>query len=917
MALVLKDRVQETATANTTVSFTLSGAVTGYQDFTVIGNGNTVYYGASDGVNWEVGIGTYSTTGPTLTRTTILSSSNSGSASTFSGTVTVFCDYPSSKSVYQDSTGAVTGYTISGGTIDNTVIGGTTPAAGTFTTITGQTEVLKGTGSNLAVQSVWTGGTSGTIGSGAVAPTSWSFGSTGGTVTYASALSGSGNSIRFATTAGRPFIQQQINLYAGLTYSISFNVETVTSGTLFIQNSSSTTGIVSSSTFFVNGISVPTNTALTSNSKVQIITSVSSSTGVGNTYLRVGAGSNGADTCDVTLSNPQIEIGSIVGTYIPTTTTAVYGTPSLSFSGVAGLGLQSDGALYVSPAGTGALQAQKTDSTAAGGNARGANAVDWQTSRSAASMVAANAYSTISGGTNNTIAGAGAYSCIAGGSNNNTTGAYMGALGGGGYNNISAYYSVLAGGYANAVSGANSVISGGLSNTAAGYQNFIGGGSSNSGTASAAVATQATTIAVSASTTLYLSSANANIKVGQLVTGTGIPSSGTSVYTYATSTVTTGTAAVMNTSTISGTTLTVGSLASGTIIAGMVLTGTGVTAGTYIVSGAGSTWTVSTSQTVASTTITGTAYTFTISQNATTTAGITLSFYTPHGVVVGGGNNQATGSYSFIGGGGDAGTASQRNAASGDWSVVTGGVKNLASGLGSVVVGGGWFAAGAGNLYGNTASNTAAVVVGGANNTASGDKSVIIGGYGHSTTGSGALIGGGFANIASGNYSTVVNGYGVTTRAINHIYSFGSRSSYGGIGTSQFSFLSLAVQTTDATATVLTSDSITTASATNQVILPPNSAYYFKGSVIANVTGAANGAAWSFEGAITQGANAASTVFIGTPMLNRVATSSGASAWVVALTTDTTNGGLKITVTGAAATTIRWVAKIETTEVTY
>jgi len=99
MALALYDRVQETSTANTTVSFTLVGAVTGFQSFSVVGNTNTTYYSATDaGGRWEVGLGTYSTTGPTLTRTTILSSSNSNAAvSTFSGTVNVFVTYPSSQ----------------------------------------------------------------------------------------------------------------------------------------------------------------------------------------------------------------------------------------------------------------------------------------------------------------------------------------------------------------------------------------------------------------------------------------------------------------------------------------------------------------------------------------------------------------------------------------------------------------------------------------------------------------------------------------------------------------------------------------------------------------------------------------------------------------------------------------------------
>lgn len=108
MALALNDRVQQTGTANTTVSFTLSGSVTGFQSFAVIGNGNTTYYAATDASgNWEVGIGTYSTTGPTLTRTTILASSNSGSAVTFSGTVNVFVTYPAEKSVNQDASGTV------------------------------------------------------------------------------------------------------------------------------------------------------------------------------------------------------------------------------------------------------------------------------------------------------------------------------------------------------------------------------------------------------------------------------------------------------------------------------------------------------------------------------------------------------------------------------------------------------------------------------------------------------------------------------------------------------------------------------------------------------------------------------------------------------------------------------------------
>ena len=113
MALLVNDRVQETGTANTTVSFTLTGSVTGFQSFASgIGNANTTYYAATDGSgNWEVGLGTIASGGgpTTVTRTTILSSSNSNTAVTFSGTVNVWCDYPASKAVYEDASGNIVG----------------------------------------------------------------------------------------------------------------------------------------------------------------------------------------------------------------------------------------------------------------------------------------------------------------------------------------------------------------------------------------------------------------------------------------------------------------------------------------------------------------------------------------------------------------------------------------------------------------------------------------------------------------------------------------------------------------------------------------------------------------------------------------------------------------------------------------
>jgi hypothetical protein len=507
---------------------------------------------------------------------------------------------------------------------------------------------------------------------------------------------------------------------------------------------------------------------------------------------------------------PQLEIGSTANNYVPTTTAAIYGTPTLTFSGVAGLGLQSDGSLYVQPAGSGAIQAQATTSTTAGGNARGTYAVDWQTSRSAsAARVASGAYAVISGGINNSATG------------------FASITGSGDSNQSTNTYSFIGGGASHTSSGYGASIVGGYTNTAAGYFNFIGGGSTNSGTALAAVTTQSATM--NGTTAVTLSGSNASIKVGQLIVGTSI-NNFPNTYVAA----------------ISGTSLTLSQVASGS----------------------------STS---------------------------TLSFFTPHGVVVGGGNNQATGSYSFIGGGGDAGNTTNRNTASGDWSFVGGGIRNTASGVGSVVVGGGYYS---GGFVGP--------------NAASGDISAIGGGLSNSASGFGAIINGGYNNTANSIYGAVLSGSAGNTRSIVG-YSVISPSNSPIVSTSgvaQSALLLLAVQTTDATATALRSDT-NAAGTTNQVILPNNSAYFFRGEVISGVTGGGNTKGWTIEGVIKRGANAASTALVGTPTVTSSFADAGASTWAIAVTADTTNGGLRVTFTGQAATTIRTVCQIRTTEMTY
>ena len=104
MALVLRDRVKETTTTTGTGTITLAGAVAGFQSFSVIGNANTTYYAIVGGAEFEVGIGTYTSSGTTLSRDTVLTSSNSGSKVDFSaGEKDVFCTQPADKAVFKDA----------------------------------------------------------------------------------------------------------------------------------------------------------------------------------------------------------------------------------------------------------------------------------------------------------------------------------------------------------------------------------------------------------------------------------------------------------------------------------------------------------------------------------------------------------------------------------------------------------------------------------------------------------------------------------------------------------------------------------------------------------------------------------------------------------------------------------------------
>jgi hypothetical protein len=209
MAFVIADRVKERTTTTGTGTVTLTGAATGFQSFSAIGNANTTYYAivSQTGTEWEVGLGTYTSSGTTLDRTTVIASSNGGSAVNFSaGTKDVFVTYPSGRAVLANSSltsGRVTFATTSGFLTDsanltfsgtiltaagfagpfNGTVGATTASTGAFTSITASTTITAtGAGS---IQGLTVGRGAGAISSNTVLGTSAFSSNTSGSASVA------------------------------------------------------------------------------------------------------------------------------------------------------------------------------------------------------------------------------------------------------------------------------------------------------------------------------------------------------------------------------------------------------------------------------------------------------------------------------------------------------------------------------------------------------------------------------------------------------------------------------------------------------------------------------------------------------------------------------------------------------------
>ena len=167
MAFVVADRVKETTTSTGTGTITLAGAASGFQSFSVVGDGNTTYYTIAGGTEWEVGVGTYTASGTTLSRDSILESSNSGSAVNFSaGTKEVFVTYPAERAVFTTDTQTLTNKTVEklvlndGYTEEVFAVTGTTPA---LSPTNGSIQTWTLTGASTPTAGTWADGQSMTL----------------------------------------------------------------------------------------------------------------------------------------------------------------------------------------------------------------------------------------------------------------------------------------------------------------------------------------------------------------------------------------------------------------------------------------------------------------------------------------------------------------------------------------------------------------------------------------------------------------------------------------------------------------------------------------------------------------------------------------------------------------------------------
>lgn len=275
-----------------------------------------------------------------------------------------------------------------------------------------------------------------------------------------------------------------------------------------------------------------------------------------------------------------------------------------------------------------------------------------------------------------------------------------------------------------------------------------------------------------------------------------------------------------------------------------------------------------------------------------------------HTQVIGGANCSSTGSYSFV----ICSSGSSANGSSG----VLGGSNNSASSAPqrSIII------AGSDNLL---SGDYTSIIAGYSCSLVQGSfYSTIVGGVGNTLTGAPhSSIIAGSDNYNADAYCAILGGqYGITRGAKGaEIRGMGRFST---IGDSQRVSYMLRRISTDATPVGLTASLVASPlppSPGERIDLPNNHAYKFTAQVIAREPATGDVKSWDVTGTIKRGANAAATTLVGTPTVTVQGEDAGAVAWSLAVTADTSAGGLSFTGTGEASHTIRWLAHIQTIEI--
>jgi hypothetical protein len=239
-----------------------------------------------------------------------------------------------------------------------------------------------------------------------------------------------------------------------------------------------------------------------------------------------------------------------------------------------------------------------------------------------------------------------------------------------------------------------------------------------------------------------------------------------------------------------------------------------------------------------------------------------------------------------------------------DWQTLRSAATQVASGAGATIGGG----------QNSTAGGGAATVAGGISNNASGANGAIGGGANNTASATSATVAGGQSNLASSVRSWIPGGQQATTRGIAGRGAW-SAGMVAFVGDAQCGEHHMSRQTTDATATRLTADNGTPSTA-NQIILPNFAAYSGTLTVVAKATGGTAAATWRMQVSAVRG-NGAATIALfegaGTALVPTASHGAG-SAWRLDIAADTSVGGIAVTVTGAAATTINHSARFANVE---